>query len=476
MSIYFSLLSIVFCSIVFLVSDGIFASFLYIPLVFCVLACIILCYGEDVYSLRRFWIRPSLICFFSLCVVGFQLCIDHVLGYTNLDSVVFAGATGVADQCFYSATVFVFSYIIGLGIIKKPYFSRETEIVTKKYAFCWLLLMLLFFIMFILSIDINRYLSGAVYIGSGAADFISTRSSTFEGIYQILFYFTLSCYLRLIRNDNKNLNFIKFLKGFPLLFWITVIFYLFLRVLSGDRGPVIYNTLALVYGFVWCTKYRFRLTTVVTALIIGSITVSFLGYYRSRDSGLSTTEKIVAAVERQSEIDNKSIINPTLELAKSVDTHFIAVRDIYTGQTTHSFGFYTISSITSAVPGLKRQYLWDLGLKPSEISSAEYFSISSQGVNYVYGEGSSMFGEAFLEFNLIGMIIYGLLLGVVFKWLDFAIIQENQISVLSLAIVIYLASRAIYMGRTSFAFEMGAIMHMCVILCLFNMVIRRVFK
>lgn len=476
MSIYFSLLGIILCSVLFCISDRMFTSFLYIPLVLFVIFCVFLCYIKDNNILRRFWLRPSLICFLSLCIVGFQLCIDHVLGYSNLDSTVFAGASGFADQCFYSSAIFVFAYIIGLGLVKSPYFNRGGINTTSRYAFCWLFFMLLFFIMFVFSINIDMYLSGEVYVGSGSADFIPTISSSFERIYQILFYVTLACYLKLIRNSSNGFNFINFIKGFPCLFWITVLLYLILRLLSGDRGPVIYNTLALIYGFVWCTKYRFRLVTVICALIVGAITVSFLGYYRSRDPELPITEKIVAAMERQSEIDKKSIINPTLELAYSVDTHFMAVRDIYAGNTTHSLGSYTVLSLTHGIPGLKKQYLLDLGLEPSELSSAEYFSISSQGVNYVYGEGSSMFGEAFLEFNLFGMMIYGFLLGIIFKWLDFAIMQENQISILSLSIVMFLASHAIYMGRTSFAIEMSSIVYMCVVFYLFNTLIRRVFK
>lgn len=479
LSILFSLIGIILSFVLFLLSDGSSASDLYLLVAIFVFFCLSLCYTSDNYKLKNFWLRPSLICFFSLYIVAFQLCIDHVLGYSDLNSTVFPGASYFSDQCFYSSSIFIFAYIIGVALFNKKLIKKNTHIIfnSQQYARSWLLLMLIFFAFFIFSIDVRLYLSGAIYYGSGAADFISNRSSTFEGIYQILFYITLASYAKLLkdRKDYKA-NIINYFKGFPLLFWITVIAYILLRLLSGDRGPVIYNTLALVYCFLWYSKHKFRLLTVISVLMIGAITVSFLGYYRSRDPSLGIAEKIIATIERQSEISSNSVVNATKELAESVDTHFYAVRDINIGRTSHSLGKYTFLSITSAIPGLKRQYLWDIGFEPSEIDSAVYFSVSSQGVDYSYSKGSSMFGEAFLEFNLLGMIIYGFILGMIFKYLDYAIIDEQKMSVLNLALVLNLSARAIYMGRTSFGIEMGSVMHMCVIYFLFNLFLRKVFK
>lgn len=479
LSIFFSLIGIILSFVLFLLSDGSSALDLYLPIAIFAFFCLSLCYAFDNYKLRNFWLRPSLICFLSLCIVAFQLCIDHALGYSDLNNTVFAGASYFSDKCFYSSSIFIFAYIIGIALFNKKLIKKNTYIIfnSQQYARSWLLLMLIFFLFFIFSIDVRLYLSGAIYYGSGAADFIPNRSSTFEGIYQILFYITLASYAKLLKDrEDYKANIISYFKGFPLIFWITVIAYISIRLLSGDRGPVIYNTLALVYCFLWYSKHKFRLLTVISVLVIGAITVSFLGYYRSRDPSLGITEKIIAAIERQSESSNNSVVNATKELAGSVDTHFYAVRDINMGRTSHSLGKYTFLSITSAIPGLKRQYLWDIGFEPSEINSAVYFSVSSQGADYSYGAGSSMFGEAFLEFNLLGMIIYGFILGMIFKYLDYAIIDEQKMSVLNLALVLNLSAHAIYMGRTSFGIEMGSIMHMCVIYFLLNLFLRKIFK
>ena len=86
-----------------------------------------------------------------------------------------------------------------------------------------------------------------------------------------------------------------------------------------------------------------------------------------------------------------------------------------------------------------------------------------------------MFGEAYLEFGVIGMIIFGLLLGSIFKQLDIALMSTNSISVISLAVILQVSAKAIYMGRTSFAIELSYVLHMIVITCIINFVLKKLF-
>lgn len=457
-------------------SEGKTLSWLYIPwALYTVFVALITYKNDNNVNVRKFWLRPSIICFLSLIIVGYQLCIDDTLGYSSIDTTILTEASKYADYCFFSASIFVFSYIIALGKERTPLFDFWKNETNKKHAAIWLVLMVLTFVLFVSTIDIYFFLSGAAYHGSGAADYNFTISNTFEGLYQTFFYITLACYIKLISVSNRNpISFLKFLKSFPFLFWFCVILYLILRLLSGDRGPVIYNSLAIIYGFIWCTKYRFKLSTVVVTFIIGASLVSFLGTFRSRDSDLSLSEKITESINRRKEIDDKSILVATKELAESEDTHFMAVRDVANAKTDYSFGKYTLLSVTSAIPGLKRKYLYDLGLDPGELDSATYFSISSQGKNFTFGEGSSMFGEAYLEFGVFGMVLFGLLLGYIYKQIDVSLMENRFISVISLAIVLKLSAQAIYMGRTSFAIELGSVLHMIVLFYIINFVIKKI--
>lgn len=458
-------------------SWGMYLSWLYIPWVFFIITAAFIAYniGSEVY-LKEFYLRPSIICLLSLLIVGFQLSIDDVLGYSSLNSTIFSGASEYADQAFFSASLFVFSYILGLGQSRNILFRNNSNDTNAKHAKVWLGIMLLTFVLFISTIDVRFFLSGEVYHGSGAADYNYSITNTLEGLYQIFFYVTLACYVKLssIRGKTEK-SFRNFVKEFPLLFWVCVISYLFLRLLSGDRGPIIYNSLAIIYGFIWCTKYRFKLLTVVGCLIVGALFMSFMSTFRSRDSNMSISEKISETTERRAEMDDKSVFSGTKELALSENTHFIAIKDIAKYKTNYSFGKYALFSICSAIPGLKKQYLYDLGFESTEISSADYFTISCNGKDFTHGEGSSMFGEAYLEFGVIGMIILGLLLGSIFKQLDIALMSTNSISVISLAVILQVSAKAIYMGRTSFAIELSYVLHMIVITCIINFVLKKLF-
>lgn len=458
-----------------ILSDGMSLSWFYIPWSIYIICVAYISYkSERNASLHKFWIRPSLICFFSLIIVGFQLSIDDVLGYSSVETTLFAGAAKYADYCFFTASIFIFSYLIGLSNTNNIIFSQKGLNVTRKQAIVWLILMIITFGLFLSTIDISFFLSGAAYHGSGDVDYVYTISNTLEGLYQTFFYITLACYSKSFYANNSPKSLRNYLKGFPILFWICVFFYLILRLLSGDRGPVIYNSLAILYSFIWCSKYKFKLPVVVAFLILGAMFVTFLGTFRSRDSDLSIALKVYESINRQKDFDDKSIIGPTKELAESEDTHFMAVRDIALNRTGYSFGRYTLLSLTSAIPGLKRKYLYDMGLSPGEIDSAVYFSISSQGKNYSFGEGSSMFGEAYLEFGILGMIIFGFLLGSFYKQLDISIMRNSNFSIIGLAIILKLSAQAIYMGRTSFAIELGALLHFIVLYYIFNIIIKRI--
>ena len=462
-----------------LLSDGMSLSLLYIPFAIFTLCVSFITYKKDKNaSLHRFWLRPSIICLFSLVIVAFQLSIDHVLGNTSIDATLFPGASAYADFCFFSAGIFIFSYLLGLEYKNNILFKQRETCIKKKQAIAWLVLMIVTFVSFVSTIDVYFFLSGAAYQGSGDADYVYTISNTLEGLYQAFFYITLGSYSKLIGTgtNESSKSFWRFLKGFPIVFWICVILYLILRLFSGDRGPVIYNSLAIIYAYILCSKYKFKLYFVIASFIIGAMFVSFLGTFRSRDSDLSIAMKVYETINRQNELsasDNKSIFGPTVELAESEDTHFMAVRDIAKNRTTYSLGRYTLLSLTGAIPGLKRKYLYDLGLTPGEIDSSIYFSISSQGNNYSFGEGSSMFGEAYLEFGLLGMILFGLLLGFIYKQVDISLMQNRSFSVISLAIIFKLSAQAIYMGRTSFAIELGSVLHLIVLYLIFNFVIKR---
>lgn len=472
----FCILGIIVSLFLTLLSDGMSLSGLYIPFAIFTLFVAFISYKKDSNaSLQKFWLRPSIISFFSLVIVGFQLSIDDVLGNSSIDTTLFSGASAYADFCFFSAGIFIYSYLLGLEYKTNIIFKQKETIIKKKQAIAWLVLMIVSFVSFVSTIDVYFFLSGAAYQGSGDADYVFTISNTLEGLYQAFFYITLGCYSKLIGmgTNEPSKSFWRFLRGFPIVFWICVILYLILRLLSGDRGPVIYNSLAIIYAYIWCSKYKFKLSIVVVSLILGAMFVSFLGTFRSRDSDLSIAMKIYESIDRNKEHEGKSIFGPTVDLAESEDTHFMAVRDIAQNRTSYSLGRFTLLSITSAIPGLKRKYLYDLGLTPGEIDSAVYFSISSQGKNYSFGEGSSMFGEAYLEFGLIGMILFGLLLGFIYKQVDISLMQNRSFSVISLAIILKLSAQAIYMGRTSFAIELGSVLHLIVLYLIFNFAIKR---
>ena len=131
----------------YFLSDDSYFSWLYIPWALLTLIIAFITYNEERnVDVKKFWIRPSIICLLSITIVGYQLCIDDVLGFSSIEDTIFSGATHYADCCFFSAAAFIFAYLFGLRTKANIFMNLRVGYIGQKYAAIWLILMIFSFI------------------------------------------------------------------------------------------------------------------------------------------------------------------------------------------------------------------------------------------------------------------------------------------------------------------------------------------
>lgn len=409
------------------------------------------------------YMRPFFILLLSCTIVNFQGIIDcSVMGYSNFFQEF--NLEKYVSKCLYLAVIAQTSLTLGY-INYRPNFNKSVKNVKLSHINRNLLsvLLILTFCLFTLFIDIKAFLIGdASKVNDGSVErevgTISLYSEVLLTSLMIVYISTVSLRLR-VSNEFSSLK--NFLKAFGIPFWVIFILYLFLRLLSGDRGPVIYNLAILFFGYIYASGFRLSLKGTALLLAGGAFAVTLIGIARKQSTTLSFIDKVSAASTTFNESDKKSILPITSELAGSGKIAAIAINATEeNGTIPYGYGKYEISTILFKIPLLSRLIIT---LNPQarldKLSSSELFTREILGPHYTYGLGTSAIGESFLDFNILGPILVFFIFGMFYKTTDVCVINRKIVSPYIFTILLYMSGYAIYIGRSSFAFVLsGAIM------------------
>ena len=412
-------------------------------------------------------LRPSYICFLGLCVVNLQFFIDDIFNIGVIPDLGVPNYTRYNDVCFYCGLLFNTVFVMSNTIHNKSYqpiilFKRFTS--SWKAVTPWLYIYVISFILFLLTIDIVKFMTGAIYKESNASE--ALMSNSFEHIFNVVTLIIISIYTNKLIHLESTFSIKEYIKSISYIFWIPFILYTSLRLFSGDRGPVLYNILIVFYSYTIVTHKLLSFKKTLPLIIIGAFSITLLGFVRSRSTELSYIDKIQEAVTVYGDVsEKKSTISPlTEELAKSVRCNYIALRDIEEERIGYQYGKYTILSTLTAFPSAKRTYFEKLGLKDIDFSSADYMTFSYSGPSHTWGTGSTVLGEAYLDFGIIGIILIAFIVGKVFKYVDnIFLIDSRKLNAATIMFVLQFASHAIYISRSSFSFSFSDMVYSYVI-------------
>lgn len=417
---------------------------------------------ESLEAIRRQYIRISTLFLLGYIIVFFQLHVDYLFG--NLDGSYsrFWVNLKIVPKALVLSSLGFNAFLLGL-CYKNQFQARTPSTNYYKYplfgfkilAFCLLGTMIA---------TINP-----LFLRGGYGNFDMGTTARYSSI---LFELTITAHLaQLVINLKaekiKNLKISKFIKKIGFFQLILISIYFSTIIISGDRGPVIYLSLAIISSYIILTKFKVPRLLFLLLIFTSSIIISGFVVIRNNDDKTTPiiyqiSDAILSEHKAYRSLEGvNSISDPTLELATSVRTLHNAVNHIPSKEPFY-YGQFQLLQLASIVPlgQLFIQQVFDI--KDHQLTSAKYLTYLIGGQDG--GEGTSCVADLYLDFGVLGVILGLFLFGVFVRFLESTIFQENYPSLIVLVAYIVFCQYAIYIPRATILFNIRNLIWILVII------------
>ena len=413
------------------------------------------------------WSRPSNLLLLGLLIVNFQTIANVCFGLSSisdyLKTPIYSIYTG--KVLFLSISCFL-GILSGLSTNVGPFALKKNDMISNDNEFrFWTFLTLIFLCSFVYNIDVHSFISGTDYVGSGAVDRVIKDSSYFEQLLTCSIIIVLGLQVKKKSAYRDVTTFKDFIVSFPSVFLLSVGIYFILRLLSGDRGPIIYTSCAFMYAYWMLTKKRMSLVRLILIVFFAASAVTLLGEVRDLDKDISFFDRINNVDVMKAKEDLPSICSQTQELANSVNCNFIAVGDINAKKTDYKYGAYNLIAMIGSVPGSSFVLSKILGVNLRDYMTSEYVTISYFGPDYPLGLGTTAVADFFLDFGAFFSFLLFYSCGLLYRKLDYVYTKQNvtNVSIYAIIAILKVSSIAIYTSRFSFAGTMSSALYVVIV-------------
>jgi hypothetical protein len=233
--------------------------------------------------------------------------------------------------------------------------------------------------------------------------------------------------------------------------------YLISVIVSGDRGPLIFFSIAIIGSYTFVTRNKLNLIKIIVILFIGSSLITLLGQIRAIRTSQSFTEKITEIFKddgTESRFENISFLPASQELASSVRCLHHSVS--YVPSVSNFFyGRLQFQQITSIIPFFSNiNNLIFLDNNSKNFSSADYITWINQGDFPTSGDGTTLISDFYLDFGMYGVLICMFIVGLIMRYSELLMYKAGYPSVFSHIFFITYLATSIYIGRSTFLIVM----------------------
>ena len=246
-----------------------------------------------------------------------------------------------------------------------------------------------------------------------------------------------------LRFGNKVLTVRDLLRRTPNILKIIVLAHSYFLVMQGDRG----NLLTIWVLFLAPVIFqRFRLSWLKSGLLAftGVFFANLMSAYRSSSGSSFSSFRIDQFFDR---VDN--LYGSFFELALSgrILNHAIAS----TENSGHFYGWFHMKHLIASLPGLAGTVNKLFSIPPFLDSSADYMSYVIQNGHVLYGDGTSVLTDFYLDFGLFGIVFGMYIVGICGRRVDELFINETLIiGIYEWVFLVFFYSVALYLPRGSF--------------------------
>lgn len=401
-----------------------------------------------------------------------QCLLDYRLGLKNIYSDLIKYPF-IFNQCVILVVVGLLAFV--LGYCKSTHSINRQKVnvtlrsfsVGKKSLFFISTLQFLFFGLFLANVNVVDFFTGKAHVGG-------TRETTLANYFESLLYVSNVVLVVVVIFGKKEIGSIRqYFMAFPLFSFCLMLIYMFLRMVSGDRGPFIQTFMLLFYGYLYIVRKRIKLLYIVSILFAGAVYINLIGIARSMDAeSQSFSERISTAADsfsqdgRFANKEGSTVFSSTEELAGSFLVNQIAVNDIVNRQGSYQYGAYQLFGILNTIPFISGFIAQQMNLNGEQISSSERANYLYLGRQRTWGVGSSMLADFYWDLGIIGVVVGMFFAGLVFHYIDHSLFVENKsyVSTFALTFCLMYAAASIYIPRSTLIFVLKPIVWGWVIL------------
>ena len=256
---------------------------------------------------------------------------------------------------------------------------------------------------------------------------------------QILFQVLISISIVLaFYTKSYNGNFVDFLKKFRKTVLFSLIFFLLIFIFSGDRGPAVQVMLLSIAGFTIFVK-PVKLRSFIILALIGMLTLTFISYARTQ----TKTDKSVSLSKGFKYIKLDSFYDIGMDLI--VNNRNLYVGYEYANRNGFSYGksmSYNVFAPFPLIPSLYTKHFFNS--TPEDLATATIITKESK---MTYGVGTNVIVDLYMNFGVLGVILFMSFLGSIVTGLHFNAVYSNNLN----HIIAYLifVSLSIYIPRST---------------------------
>ena len=421
---------------------------------------------EERFELKRNYFRPVFLFLIGYVIVHFQKDIDLLLGMVSENQHFYFPYSSVICKAAALALIGLICFCIGYMSCRSRFETKCTAGSVCRTTYYLSMSSVILLIVFI------RY-AGADYIIGGYGE------KNLEGIaaYSSLLLNVVLYAIMILKSYNvciAKASIAQYLKMYDWPFYVSFCLYISVVILSGDRGPMISLILAFVLNYFLVTRRKMKIVSLLVCMLVGGMVVSLLGVARKFSAvSDSFSEKVLMASQISKE--PTSFLPATEELAGSARCLNYALAYV-PNEHPHLNGEFFAKNILSIVPfnSSVTNLIFDSRFRYK--GSASFITWIEQGDYPSSGVGTTCIADLYLDFGLIGVMFFMLLIGIVFRFLEIQLFVVKTPSLWMYSVGFYLMTCSLYLSRSSLFLGIRSIVWMYVIIIVYVYATRKFAK
>lgn len=357
---------------------------------------------------------------------------DRILGVEFID-VNYVNSAAICSLCLF--LIFLIGYCVtNTGFSANYCFKGSYSKKFLEYA------MLLSLIVFYFSAG-PSYLNGGyneMMNQEGGMPLFAILSQAFLRASQI------ACSVILIYKFN-DLTWFQYLRSYSWIYYLSLLIYCFLVLVSGDRGPLFQTVLCYVVTFFIINRYKLRLVIAFICICLAAFILSFLGFMRVMEGDFSMEKIENVHIDRSQRLEGKNpIFSSTAELSKVVGSYHVLY--YYTNEYGINYGLGFVDQLLGIIPGLRYLLYPFFGIEVSSTAAS-----ITQIMGSDHGVGTTCVADTYFNFGFLGSLFIFFVFGVVIRKMDINSYNRiQQCHPFIICLILSYFSSAITIGRATF--------------------------